>query len=265
MSTGSELRIPCPIPDVRAENGEAIAHLRIGWMRSVCNIHHAFAIGSFIDEIAHARGEDPRDVLLEVIGPARKVTPAELGIDKLPNYGQTLEQHPVDAGRLRAVVERVTALASWDGRKRAGRALGLATHRSFLTYVAVVASATRDARGKVHVDEAWVVVDAGTVLNLDRVRAQMGGAVVFGMSLALHGAITARDGAVEQTNFRDYPVVRIGEAPRVIHVEIVAGDGPPGGIGEPGVPPVAAAIANAVFELTGIRVRELPPARAALG
>jgi isoquinoline 1-oxidoreductase subunit beta len=85
------------------------------------------------------------------------------------------------------------------------------------------------------------------------------------MSLALHGAITARDGAVEQTNFRDYPIVRIGEAPRAIHVEVVAGDGPPGGIGEPGVPPVAPAIANAVFALTGTRVRELPLRRAELG
>ncbi len=84
---------------------------------------------------------------------------------------------------------------------------------------------------------------------------------MFGMSLALHGAITLRDGAVEQTNFRDYPVVRIGAAPRAIHVEIVPGEGPPGGIGEPGVPPVAPAIANAVFALTGVRVRELPMLR----
>jgi isoquinoline 1-oxidoreductase beta subunit len=256
------LDFPLAVPNVQGENGEARAHLRIGWMRSVCNIHHAFAIGSFIDEIAHARGEDPRDVLLEVIGPARKVTPAELGVDKLPNYGQPLAQHPVDAGRLRYVVEQVTALSDWAGRKKAGRSLGLAAHRSFLTYTAVVVSAVLDGRGKVHVDEAWYVVDAGTVINVDRVRSQMEGAIVFGMSLALHGAITARDGAVEQTNFRDYPVVRIGEAPRAIHVEIVPGDGPPGGIGEPGVPPVAPAIANAVFALTGKRVRELPMVRA---
>jgi isoquinoline 1-oxidoreductase subunit beta len=259
------LDFPLAIPNVLAENGEATAHVRIGWMRSVCNIHHAFAIGSFIDEVAHARGEDPRDVLLEVIGPARKVTPAELGVDKLPNYGQPLEQHPVDAGRLRGVVERVTALADWDGRKKAGRALGLAAHRSFLTYVAVVVSAMRDAQGKVHIDEAWVVVDAGTVINVDRVKAQMEGAVIFGMSLAMRSAITVRDGAVEQTNFRDYRILRIGDAPRAIHVEIVAGDGPPGGIGEPGVPPVAPAIANAVFALTGTRVRELPLTRAGLG
>lgn len=258
------LDFPLAIPNVRVENGEAPAHLRIGWMRSVCNIHHAFAIGSFLDEVAHARGKDPREALLDVIGPARKVTLAELGVDKLPNYGQPLEQHPVDAGRLRGVVERVTALAGWDTRKAAGRTLGLAAHRSFLTYVGVVASATRGAGGKVHIDEAWMVVDAGTILNLDRVRAQMEGAFVFGMSLALHGAITARDGAVEQSNFRDYPVVRIGGAPRAIHVEVVPGDGPPGGIGEPGVPPVAPAIANAVFALTGTRVRELPMVRTGL-
>ena len=92
-------------------------------------------------------------------------------------------------------------------------------------------------------------------------RAQIEGAVIFGMSIALHGAITMKGGAVEQSNFRDYRLVRIGEAPRHIHVEIVPSDAPPGGVGEPGVPPVAPAIANAVFALTGTRVRELPIAR----
>ncbi|APR82131.1 Isoquinoline 1-oxidoreductase beta subunit protein [Minicystis rosea] len=258
------LDFPLAIPNVRGENGEARAHVRIGWMRSVCNIHHAFAIGSFIDEIAHARGEDPRDVWLEIIGPKRWLGLADLGIEKLPNYGQPMDQHPVDTGRLRAVVERVTAISGWDARKKTGRALGLAAHRSFLSYVAVVVSVTRDARGKVHVDEAWVVVDAGTVINADRVRSQMEGAVLFGMSLALRSAITVRDGAIEQSNFRDYAVARIGEAPRAIHVEIVPSDGAPGGIGEPGVPPVAPAIANAVFALTGTRVRELPMVKAGL-
>jgi isoquinoline 1-oxidoreductase beta subunit len=125
-------------------------------------------------------------------------------------------------------------------------------------------AASLDARGKVRIDEAWYAVDAGTVLNADRVRSQMEGAILFGMSIALHGAITARAGAIEQTNYRDYPVARIGEAPRAIHVEIVKSDGPPGGIGEPGVPPVAPAIANAVFALTGKRVRELPLVKAGL-
>jgi len=258
------LDFPLAVPNLTAENCEATAHVRIGWLRSVCNIQHAFAIGSFIDEIAHARGQDPRDAILDMVGPPRRASLAELGVEKLPNYGAPLDRHPVDVGRLRRVVERVTELAGWDRRKQSGRALGLAVHRSFVTYVAVVASVVRDARGKVHIDEAWLVADAGTVVNLDRVKSQMEGAVVFGMSLALHGAITMKDGAIEQSNFRDYRLVRLHEAPRAIHVEIVKSDAPPGGVGEPGLPPVAPAIANAVFALTGKRVRELPLARAGL-
>ncbi|HEX8112208.1 MAG TPA: molybdopterin cofactor-binding domain-containing protein, partial [Kofleriaceae bacterium] len=110
--------------------------------------------------------------------------------------------------------------------------------------------------------EAWIAADAGTIVNADRVRAQLEGAFVFGMTTALHAAITVKRGAVEQSNFRDYPLTRIGEAPRKIHVELIAGDGPPGGVGEPGVPPVAPAILNAVFALTGQRVRTLPLVRA---
>ena len=249
------------IPNVRAEACEANAHVRIGWLRSVYNIFHAFSVNSFVDELAQARGVDPRDMLLEVLGPPREVSLQELGISNLENYGQPLDLHPVNAGRLRGVIERVTRLSRWDERKKDGRSLGLAAHRSFLSYVAVVASVVKDANGKLRVDEAWVVVDAGTVINPDRVRAQMEGSVIFGMSLALHGEITMKKGAVEQSNFRDFKLVRIGEAPRKIHVDIVESDAAPGGIGEPGVPPVAPAIANAVFALTGTRVRELPIAR----
>ncbi|WP_164002793.1 xanthine dehydrogenase family protein molybdopterin-binding subunit [Pyxidicoccus caerfyrddinensis] len=249
------------VPNVRAETCEANAHVRIGWLRSVYNIFHSFSVNSFMDELAHARGVDPRDMRLELLGPQRVVTLAELGVPKLENYGQSLDEHPVDTGRMRRVVERVTKLARWDERKQDGRALGLAAHRSFLSYVAVVASVVKDAAGRLRVDEAWVVVDAGTVINPDRVRSQMEGSVIFGMSIALHGEISMKGGAVEQSNFRDFKLVRINEAPRKIHVDIVESDGAPGGIGEPGVPPVAPAIANAVFALTGTRVRELPLAR----
>jgi isoquinoline 1-oxidoreductase beta subunit len=258
------LDFPLAIPSVRAENGEAAAHARIGWMRSVCNIQHAFAIGSFLDEIAHARKVDPRDNLLEIVGPPRIVSIADLGVDKLSNYGSPLDQHPIDTARLRRVVERVTDLSRWTEQRKAGRALGLAAHRSFLSYVAVVAAVSLDAAGKVHVDEAWIVLDAGMILNKERVRSQLEGAVTFGISIALHGAITMHAGAVEQTNFRDYQVARIGDAPREIHVEIITSDGPPGGVGEPGVPPVAPAIVNAVFALTGKRIRDLPLDRAGL-
>lgn len=256
--------LPLAAPNVRVEACDAKARVRIGWLRSVCNIFHAFAVGSFIDEIAHARGKDTRDVLLEVVGPPRVASLKELGIGKIENYGASLDKHPIDTGRLHRVVDRVTELSKWSSRKADGRSLGLYAHRSFLTYVAVVASVVRDARGKIRVDEAWIVADAGTIINMDRVRAQLEGAVVFGMSIALHGAITLKGGAVEQSNFRDYRVARIGEVPQGIHVEVMPSTAPPGGVGEPGVPPVAPAIANAVFALTGQRVRELPLAKAGL-
>lgn len=254
--------VPLSVPNVRAENCQARAHVRIGWLRSVANIYHAFAVQSFIDELAHARGADPRDTLLEIVGPPRIVTRAELGVSKLANYGHSLEQHPIDTGRLRHVIERATTLAGWGTRKQRGRALGLAAHRSFLTYVAAVLSVVHGPGGLPRVDEAWIVADAGTIVNRERVQAQLEGAVVFGMSLALYGAITMRSGAAEQSNFHDYRLVRLAEAPRDIHVEIVASTAPPGGVGEPGVPPVAPALANAVFALTGERVRELPLSRA---
>ena len=252
------LDLPLAAANVRVENCEARAHTRIGWLRSVANIYHAFAAQSFIAELAHSRGTDPRDTLLEVIGPPRIVTPAELGVRKLPNYDQSLDEHPIDTGRLRRVIERATELSRWNSRKQDGRSLGLAAHRSFLTYAAVVLSVVRGPVGRPVVDEAWIVVDAGTIVNRERVVAQLEGAVIFGMSIGLYGAITMKGGATEQANFHDHRLVRIAEAPRAIHVEIVPSSAPPGGVGEPGVPPVAPALANAVFALTGERVRELP-------
>lgn len=256
------LDVPLAVPNVRCENGEAKAHARIGWLRSVANVYHAFAVQSFFDEVAHARGKDPKESALELLGPPRVVTPAELGVAKVPNYGAPLDEHPIDTARHRRVLLRACELARWDTRRQDGRALGLAVHRSFLTYVAVVASAVKRADGGVAIDEAWIVADAGTIVNLERVRSQLEGAVIFGLGIALYGEITMKKGVTEQGNFRAYKIARIADAPRAVHVEVIESDAPSGGVGEPGVPPVAPAIANAVFALTGKRVRDLPIARA---
>lgn len=259
------LDVPLAVPNIRVETGKAKAHARIGWFRSVYNIFHAFALGSFIDEIAAARGADPRDVWLELLGPPRIADLAELGIEKLENYGESLARHPVDAGRLRRVIERVTAAADWDGRAAAGRRLGLAAHRSFVAYTAVVVSVVADPVTTFRVDEAWIALDSGTVVNPDRVRAQMEGGVVMGLSNALYGGVTMRRGRTEQSNFRDARIARLRDVPRTIHTDLVESDAPPSGVGEPPVPPVGAALANAVFALTGRRIREFPLVRALAG
>lgn len=248
---------PFAIPNMRLESGDAKAHVRIGWLRSVCNIYHAFAVCGFADELAHAAGADPRDYLLRLAGPSRKVNPADDGAE-YSNYGQSLEVHPIDTGRYKAVVEKVAAMAGWGREMPDGHALGIAVHRSFLSTVGAVAEVRVDDKGKVRVEELWIAVDAGLVVNPDRVVSQMEGAGIFGMSLALHGEITAKDGVIEQGNYDTYPVVRMSESPKAINVHIMNVDAPPGGVGEPGVPPVAPAIVNAYFAATGKRVRELP-------
>jgi isoquinoline 1-oxidoreductase beta subunit len=250
------LDLPLAAPHVLVQTGTAAAHSRIGWLRSVANIHQAFAVQSFIDELAHATKRDPRDMLLRVLGPARTLIAKDQGVAQLWNYGSSLEAYPVDVARLHRVIEKATDMAGWT--KAGGRALGLAAHRSFVTYVAVVAHVTKGVHGEPHVEEAWIAADVGTVVNPDRVRFQLEGAFVFALSNALHGAITYEQGAVVQRNFRDYRLLRMPEAPRAIHVELVQSEAPPGGAGEPGVPPVAPAVTNAWFALTSKRVRELP-------
>ncbi len=252
------LDLALAVPNVRAETCEAPAHVRVGWLRSVYNIFHAFSVGSFVDEIAQAKGIDAKAAWLELIGPSRKLSLEELGIKSLPNYGAPIAEHPVDAGRLRNVIERVTAISDWANRQKNGRALGLAAHRSFLSYVGCVVSVVKRADGRIAVDDAWLVSDAGLIVNADRVRSQMEGAVIFGISHALFGGATMKNGATVQSNFHDARLARMRDVPREIHVEIVKSDEKPGGVGEPGVPPVAPAIANAVFALTGKRIRRLP-------
>lgn len=248
---------PYAIPNMRLETGDAKAHLRIGWLRSVCNVYHAFAISSFADELAHIAGKDPKDFLADLIGSDRKIDPADDGA-KYGNYGHTLDTHPIDTGRIKAVLAKAADMSGWGRALPEGHGVGIAVHRSFASSVATVAEVSANDNGKLRVHNLWTALDAGTVINPDRVRAQMEGAGIYGMSLTLHGEITAQDGAVVQGNFDTYPVIRMDEAPAAIEVHIMDVDAPPGGVGEPGVPPIAPAIANAWFAATGKRIRELP-------
>ena len=249
--------LPYDIPNIRCENPEAEAHVRIGWYRSVANIQHAFAVNSFASELAHAAGRDPKDYLLELIGPPRRVDLTRGGV-KYVNYGDPIDLYPIDAGRLRKVVELVAERAGWGRKLPAGRGRGIAVHRSFVTYVATVVEVEVGKAGEISLPRVDVAVDCGFVVNPDRVRSQMEGACIMGLSNTLYGQVTFRDGRAQQSNFNDYPVVRINAAPRETRVHIAPGGDLPGGVGEPGVPPLAPALCNAIFAATGKRIRNLP-------
>lgn len=247
--------VPYAVPNLRVESAPVSNHVRIGWMRSVAHIYHAFAVCSFPDELAHLASRDPYEYLLALCGEDRNVDLTEI---EYGNHGEPFERYPVDVGRLRHVTERAAKLAGWGRELPKGRALGIACHRSFLAYCANVVEVEVTKDGKLRIPRVHVVIDAGTLVHPDRVRAQMEGAAVFGTSLALHGKITAKDGAIQQSNFHDYPVARLPEAPQEIVVELVESTAPPSGVGEVGVPPFAPALCNAIFAATGKRIRKLP-------
>ena len=252
------INVPFAIPNIRIENPEAVAHTRIGWFRSVSNIPHAFAVQSFVAELAAAAGRDPKDYLLEVIGPARVVSPQMLG--DTWNHGESPERYPVDTGRLRRVAELAAREAGWGRSLPKGSGLGIAAHYSFVSYVAVVVEVAVDAKGELTIPRVDIAIDCGACVNPERVIAQMQGACVMGVSLATLGEISFKNGRAQQDNFHNYEVTRMPAAPRVIRVAIVPGDyaKPLGGVGEPGVPPVAPALCNAIFAATGKRIRQLP-------
>ncbi|MEO6022621.1 MAG: molybdopterin cofactor-binding domain-containing protein, partial [Burkholderiales bacterium] len=212
---------PFNVPNLRLETGEAVAQTRIGWFRSVNNIPHAFAMQSMVGELAAEVGKDPKDFLLEMIGPARIVDPRKTVTSELWNYGDPWETYPVDTGRMRKVVELAAEKAGWGRKMEKGHGLGIAVQRSFLTYVATVVEVAVDAKGNVTVPRVDTAIDAGFIVNPERVRSQVEGAAVMGLTIAKHTNITFKDGRVEQNNFHDYKVLRIGEGAMNVNVHIM--------------------------------------------
>ncbi|HWV09990.1 MAG TPA: xanthine dehydrogenase family protein molybdopterin-binding subunit [Pseudomonas sp.] len=249
---------PFNVPNVRLENPEAFAHTRVGWFRSVNNIPHAFAEQCFVAELAAAAGIDQKDYLLSLLGPARQIDPAALSDGW--NHGESPERYPVDIGRLRAVVEEAASKAKWGKTLPKGRAQGIAAHYSFVTYVATVLEVEVKDDGSLIVHDAVIAADCGPQINPERIRSQLEGACVMGIGLATTGEISFKNGRVQQDNFHTYELARMPLAPKTVAVHLIKpeGDLPLGGVGEPGLPPIAPALCNAIFNATGKRIRDLP-------
>jgi isoquinoline 1-oxidoreductase subunit beta len=214
------------IPNIDVELSTTQVGIPVLWWRVVGSSHTTFAVESFLDEVAHAAGKDPFTYRREL-----------------------LEQHP----RLRAVLELAAEKAGWaDGPLPQGRGRGIAVAEAFKTFVAQVAEITVDPSGGFRVDRVVCAVDCGTPINPDVIAAQMEGGIGFGLGAALYGAITVKDGRVEQSNFNSYRVLRMNEMPKV-EVHIVPSAEAPTGVGEPGVAPLGPAVANALFAATGKR------------
>ncbi len=228
-SDAAAARCPYDIPNRDVRGCKHSHHVRTGAWRSVAHSEHGFFTESFIDELAHAAQQDPLAFRLQLLQ---------------------------DKPRHRRTLERVAAMANWGAPLDEGRAQGIAVVESFGTVVAQVAEVSVSG-AEIKVMRVWAAVDCGEVINPDTAAAQIEGGIVFGLSATLFDAITLRDGAIEQTNFFDYRLPKLADSPRV-EVEFMDSDALIGGIGEPGVPPIAPAVANAVFAATGQRLRSLP-------
>jgi isoquinoline 1-oxidoreductase beta subunit len=222
--------IPYAIPNILVDLHSPRTGVPVQWWRSVGHSHTGFVVESFIDEVAHTAGKDPYEF-----------------------RSTLLAKHP----RHRGVLELAARKAGWGKPLASGHARGIAVHESFNTFVAEVAEVSVNTDGRVRVHRVVCAVDCGRTMNPATIEAQLESAVVFGLTAALYGEITLKEGRVEQGNFNDYPMLRINEMPRV-EVHIVQSKEAPSGMGEPGVPPIAAAVANAIFAATGKRIRRLP-------
>jgi isoquinoline 1-oxidoreductase beta subunit len=222
--------LPYGIPNLFVDWKQAPGGVPTLWWRSVGHSHTAFVVESFIDELAHAAGKDPYEFRRTLLG-----------------------NHP----RHQRVLELAAEKAGWGKPLPAGRGRGLALHESFGSFVAQVAEVSVSKKGELRVHRVVCAIDCGPVVNPDTIRAQMEGGIVFGLTAALYGEITFEKGRVKQRNFHDYPMLRMNEMPDV-ETHIVTSAEKMGGVGETAVPPIAPAVANAIFAASGKRIRRLP-------
>ncbi len=221
---------PYEIPNIKIEQVRSKTPIPVGSWRSVGHSYNAFFVESFMDEMAYAAGKDPYEF--------RKAL---------------LQKHP----RHRAVLDLAASQAGWGQPLPQGVARGIALHESFAAICAQVAEVSIDKNNNIKVKRVTCAIDCGSVVNPNIVAQQMESAIIFGLTAALYGEITIKSGRVEQTNFPSYDMLRMAQSPR-IDTYIVPSTLPPGGVGEPGTPPIAPAVANALFALTGKRLRKLP-------
>jgi isoquinoline 1-oxidoreductase beta subunit len=222
--------MPYSVPNLRIEWTNKDFGVPVGFWRSVGASQNGFIIESFIDELAHLAGKDPFEYRRGLLG-------------KSPRH--------------KAALELAARKANWGAPLPAGRGRGIAVVFSYGSYTANVAEVSVEPDGTVRVHKLVSVIDAGIAVNPEQVRAQMEGGAVYALTATLYGQITVDKGRVQQSNFHDYPMLRINEMP-VVEVHILDSGAPPGGLGEPGVPTVAPAVTNAIFAVTGKRIRKLP-------
>jgi isoquinoline 1-oxidoreductase beta subunit len=243
---GTGLTIPYATPNIRIEYTLAVSSAPRAWWRSVEHSSSGFVVESFVDELAHAAGEDPLAFRLKLIGDWRKI----------PQFGEGPDYPPLDTGRLKAVLQLAADKSGWGKPLPKGEGRGIAGFFSFDTYVAAVAEVAANSKG-IKVQRIVCGVDCGRAVNPNGVRAQVESAAIYALTATLKDAITVERGRIAQSNFNDYEMIRMNEAPP-IEVHIVHSQEAPTGIGEPTVPVIAPAICNAIYAVTGKRLRRLP-------
>lgn len=246
---------PFDVEHMSLETQTSDGHVRTGWVRAVACLNNSFALGSFVDELAAKGNLSTQQMWLNLLGTDRFVDPKLDGF-KYNNYGHPLKTHPVDIKRMKHCINLICDKANTNETLPEGQGWGIGFFRSFGTYVAA-ATKVQVENTRVKILEMHTAIDCGVAVTPDRVVAQMEGAMVFGLTITLMGGITVKDGQVEQSNFHDATVTRYHQSPPMF-VHIIDSQQPPGGVGEPGVPPVIPSITNAIYHASGIRVRELP-------